>query len=434
MPGYQVDVMKRDTRMEMIAAKIGPNPERRIFHDFSRPLSLAVIRMPIEALVYRMKNGRTRIEQAKYLRERELDKTFFSSGQENVSAQRAQHELLLAFAQTSKGKVLGEVLKKAAKQTEALLVTRKGVVVNGNRRLAQMRELLSGDKDGKYAGFTSLECMVLEEGISEADLREIEIRLQGAKDPKLDYNWIDEILLAQDLVTDKKSEKQIASFQNITEKELRLRLRMLEEAKLYVSRYHDGGDQLDILRDEPGAEQQFTELVKAMDDLPEARLDDARSVHYVLTANPTVGRKYGYRIAYSETELPTVMERLATREGLPLGPIGSKALDDEFTEEPERAAEANQFEHVRRFLLDKSDSERKAKVIRSIVDEIEAEREDAAKETRALRKVNEALATLNAVNVREASAATFPEIRDALSKIRDLADRLASEVASAPNT
>lgn len=429
---YPIDMPSLEQRVATVASRIGKNPEKRPFKFFSRDLNLPVIHMPIDGLVYRMKNGRTRTEQGKYLREHGKAADFFAAGQENVSAQRAQHAILLKFAESSKGRVLPEVLRKDKRQTEPLLITRQGVVLNGNRRLALMRELLQDDRDNgrsQYSTFETIECLVLDEGMAEAELREIEIRLQGARETKLDYDWIDEILLARDLLGDGKTAQQVADFQNMSEKELKTRLRMLDEADLYVKQYHaDRGGMLDLLRDEKGAEQQFIELVEALRSVPEELQNQARAVHYVLTANPSEsGRKYNYRIAYGQRELPKVLERIAKREGVAIQEA-AVIVDEDDPFADDAIPGGTTFVEITAWLSDQKDSHRKAKVIREVVDEIVAEREDEQRETRALRRSKESLEILNRIDLREASAETLAELDSVLSEIKAAAVRLQAEL------
>ena len=54
-----------------------------------------VVRLEIDLPVYRMKNGRTQVEQYQYLEETGHPEDFFECGEENISAQQAQHKILL---------------------------------------------------------------------------------------------------------------------------------------------------------------------------------------------------------------------------------------------------------------------------------------------------------------------------------------------------
>src|SRR5207249_750042 len=123
------------------------------------------------------------------------------NGQEDEEAQRAQHTILVGFAESGKGESVIPIktaLSKDAEQTEPLLLTREGVVVNGNRRLAAMRELFR-ENSTQFARFCSVRVLILPEGITADELRRIEVRLQMTPQTLLPYEWVAEALAVRDL-------------------------------------------------------------------------------------------------------------------------------------------------------------------------------------------------------------------------------------------
>jgi hypothetical protein len=123
--------------------------------------------------------------------ERKKRQTFFKQGQENEAAQQAQHDILVKFAETGrKGSVtpIVDVLEIEG-QTQSILITSTGVVVNGNRRLAGMRDLYAKSAND-HRSFSHVKCMVLPAGVTESEIVEIEIRLQMKQRTELDYDWI----------------------------------------------------------------------------------------------------------------------------------------------------------------------------------------------------------------------------------------------------
>jgi hypothetical protein len=424
-----VNVTPIEERRRKIASKITPDTERRKFRHFSRPLDLPVILMSIDDLVYRMRNGRTRTEQAKWVKENKKPRDFFSAGQDNLSVQRVQHDLLLKFANGEKGRVLLDVLKKDQEQTDPLLITREGVVLNGNRRLALMRHLREQDRldnTNLYSAFATVECQVLDPGIGEPEMREIETRLQAARETKLGYDWIDEILLARDLRDDGKTAGQIADLMNMKEADLNVLFQRLEEAELYVREYlrepDEEGETLAPLRDIVGAEQQFIELQKALADLPAEQHDNARAIQHVLTANPAPsgqGRKYDYRYAYQQEHISTVMERLAKRAGIDLTMADKpKPVDDDPFADDQGDDVAISFAPVKAWLNNRENADEKATMIRDVTREIREEQDDQQRETRALRQVTEMLSDLQSIDLRSAAPATIDPISDKLQQIQ----------------
>jgi len=110
------------------------------------------------------------------------------SDQDTAEMQQLLHGLLVAEAADPHGPIFAE-LERLELQTEPLLVTAAGVVVNGNRRLAAMRELLHRAPDC-YAGFAEVAVAILPAESLPADLEFIEAALQMAPETKLAYGWI----------------------------------------------------------------------------------------------------------------------------------------------------------------------------------------------------------------------------------------------------
>ena len=146
-----------------------------------------VIEVPETALLYRSANGRIVAELAQSaLKDPARSSSLDNEGSD--ATQRLLHELLVEKAGDPAGSILGE-LARHAQQTEPLLIDSSGVVVNGNRRLAAMRELLARDPD-RYARFKRVRVARLPDEATPADLEAIEAALQMAPDIKLAYGWI----------------------------------------------------------------------------------------------------------------------------------------------------------------------------------------------------------------------------------------------------
>ena len=151
-------------------------------------VDLPVAPVPTELLVYRADNGRVLAEVA----------AAAEAGGERVASLRARaadgdvqallHRLLIAAARDPRAPIFDE-LAEHGRQTEPLLVTRTGLVVNGNRRLAAMRELGAADP-ARFAGFAEVEAAVLPPDTGTADVEYIEAALQMAPSLRLDYGWI----------------------------------------------------------------------------------------------------------------------------------------------------------------------------------------------------------------------------------------------------
>src|ERR1700739_3361031 len=140
---YKIKVVPKHERETQIALKRDSTTEKSAFHEYqSETQQLPVIRLPIELPIYRIANGRTRTSQLQHVRSHKLAEDFFSSGQENEETQQAQHGILSVFSKKGPPPLQPDTtaLEKDGRQTEPILITASGVVVNGNRRLAAMRE------------------------------------------------------------------------------------------------------------------------------------------------------------------------------------------------------------------------------------------------------------------------------------------------------
>src|SRR3954466_8634448 len=103
-PLFTIQVRDLADRQHQINEKCLANPPLVKFHAFpGGAIDLPVIELDIKLPVYRMENYRTKIRQLAFVRQNNLPSTFFSSGQEDQEAQRAQHRILVDFAESGRG-------------------------------------------------------------------------------------------------------------------------------------------------------------------------------------------------------------------------------------------------------------------------------------------------------------------------------------------
>src|SRR5262245_48470605 len=97
---YTVTVTPAHVREQQILQLVKDTDKREPFYAYqNREVELPIIRVPIGLPIYRMANFRTRIAQQSYIRREKKDQNFFRQGQENEAAQKAQHEILVKFAE-----------------------------------------------------------------------------------------------------------------------------------------------------------------------------------------------------------------------------------------------------------------------------------------------------------------------------------------------
>ncbi len=207
---YKIKVTPKHEREAQIALACQNPIEMSAFHEYQNATQpLPVVRLPIELPIYRMANGRTRTDQLKYIRQHKKPSDFFRAGQENQESQQAQHDLLDRFSKEGTASIIpiADVLAEG-RQTDEILITSAGVVVNGNRRLAAMRELYAPGEPA-YQGFSHVRCRVLPVGVSDKEIKEIEVRLQMQPETKLPYTWVNEALTIRDLMDNGFSKEEI---------------------------------------------------------------------------------------------------------------------------------------------------------------------------------------------------------------------------------
>lgn len=136
---------------------------------------------------YRMENGRTidAQDKFKYLYPEKANAFKDPSSQE---AQQLQHSILVEMAEESDLKNL--LLKKG--QTRPILLRHDGYVMDGNRRLAAMRQIHSLETKGPKPDFSYITVARLPE-LPAKEIQSIETRLQDSKDGKAEYFWVSKI-------------------------------------------------------------------------------------------------------------------------------------------------------------------------------------------------------------------------------------------------
>ncbi|WDR02381.1 hypothetical protein PSQ19_17480 [Devosia algicola] len=144
------------------------------------------------------------------------------------------------------------------KQTEPIMITQSGVVVNGNRRLTAMRELY-GERKAEFPTFAEVECMVLPP-LTEEQIDDIETRLQERPETKLPYSWINETLkIRRQLEKKSKKETDIADMRRKSVGDIRKSLSALNYAEIYLRDWCGAPNDYRLV--EKGGEQFFSDLV-----------------------------------------------------------------------------------------------------------------------------------------------------------------------------
>lgn len=219
------------TRKSEIAAKVTQSKKEFPLEVMGKYQGLKQIRVRIGLPVYRIENGRTRTFQREYLATHpDAPSDLFTKDPESLAAQKAQHEILKKLVEDED---LLKEFQSGTQQTEPVIVTSSGVVVNGNRRLCAWRTLLSGDPD-KFKNFEFIEVAVLPEDCDEAEIRALEKRLQIQKTHRAEYKWHNKAAMLREEREAEASPEALAKSYDITKKEVELLIGALEYAEIYL--------------------------------------------------------------------------------------------------------------------------------------------------------------------------------------------------------
>lgn len=145
---------------------------------------LAVYRIPIKYLMYNIRNGRFAAELLD--REAQLKRKLDPAGLEDTK----EIQRLLIELNPSQTRALREDLSRNG-QLDPGIITHDGAVINGNRRMAILTSLYEETSDPK---FEYLRAARLPKAVDEKDLWRLEAGLQFAKEFRLDYSPINELL------------------------------------------------------------------------------------------------------------------------------------------------------------------------------------------------------------------------------------------------
>ena len=313
---YSVVVRSIEQRKQQIEQKRKASESSRNIHPFyefqNRRHDLPIIQLEFGAPVYRMQNYRTRTAQLKYARDHGKASDFFSSGQENESSQQVQHELLVAFAKDGRAGSIVPIYDslRSEEQREPLIITAGGVVVNGNRRLAAMRELLT-ESPADFRRFSHVDCAVLPTSVTVDEIREIEVRLQMRSETRLPYGWVNESLAVQELLESRKSIAHIADLMSQPKQYVKNADGALREADLYLKEWeHAPGEYQKV---EDGA-QFFSDFAKGIQHKQGDELEISRRIGWTLfSAQDIKGRRYSYNFGFgkrTDEVVASLVERL----------------------------------------------------------------------------------------------------------------------------
>lgn len=423
--GYSINLVAKSEREERIKKAIEASTKTVDFYDFrNRKHELPVITIDISVPIYRMQNFRTFSDQHQYIADENASGDFFKNGQELETVQQVQHEILVELANKGKSDTVKPVIEalEQEKQREPLLIASNGMVVNGNRRLAAMRELLK-----EHSEFSHVELMVLPADATSDEILDVEANLQAKPETKLDYDWIGDGQLIHELKQRGRDTTGIAKQLNRTKSDIENTLLSLVEGEIYLRDWLGKPDQYSIIRGD--AEQLFGDLPKLLNNKPNDIKEASRAIAYTLFENRDKinGRLYNYNPAIGKlTE--NVLDHFSKQ--LEANGITLNAEDDDgddFLVDFEDDQQ-NSYSQLTQTL---KDDETKNTAISALIEAcdiaIETEKNKKSGEA-ALKSIVQAHSKLVSVDISTASKETYRGIEKQLSAISKVIDGLSKEL------
>jgi hypothetical protein len=428
---YKIQLTAPVSRTATIAAKVIASNEKREFFGFrNRRSELPLIQVPIGLPVYRMENFRTFTDQRDYISSEGKAANYFSAGQESEEVQQAQHQLLYRLALKGKADSIVPVsdVLEAEGQRQPLLITAGGVVVNGNRRLAALRELY--DNGSKFSHFSHIDVLVLPADATAEEIVDIEANLQAVPETKLDYDWIGEAQLINRLVNLGRTPAQVATQLRRKEKDIKYAIQTLAEADLYLKEAPGTGGNYSEIRED--AEQLFGDLPKLLEGKSEPMKEASRVVAWTLYQNKgrLDGRLYDYNAAIGG-RADDVLDRVADELGIPTetgADDGSAADEEDFAidigDEPQKTNFSGVIEALKAADNDAA-VEALIEATQTVIQLDKGQRSGNA----ALKSIQQAHTKLASVDISKAEKSTVPKIAKQLEAIKALIGNLENTIA-----
>jgi len=215
-------------------------------------------------------NHRTKAERLKVCRDAG-NPHLFDQDPLGPAAQEAQLELLKNHAGFED---LKADLRERG-QRETAVVTAEGVLINGNRRVAALRDLRNGEKNLKAQ---YVRAFVLPADATSEEIRLLEAELQVSKTFLEDYSWINRGFLLEELLTEHNQDFDlVAKIMRMKVKDVRDESRKFKLVDQLVAISDQAYMHVDF---EPN-ESAFTELADHIANLPVAEANAVRHAYFL---------------------------------------------------------------------------------------------------------------------------------------------------------
>jgi hypothetical protein len=401
----------------------------------AKTISLRRVRVKATFPLYRIQSGRTRLAQSAYLDEHpEIPKDFFQDP-EDPKVQQTQHQILLRLIAE---KDLNKDLEDRG-QREPLVLTKDGFVVDGNRRLASLRE---EEKD-------YVEAVVLPEDAEAAEIYETELELQMQKETKAPYNWIDQALHINYGIKDLREDiKTVAARMRLSEQEVKDEIEKLELVRSYLEWLGEPGKYHKVPSDSTGSmKEAFGHLAQRLTSREMLRRPAAERRTIRNAVFLAISQEAGYMqvrsiVKQMSQKSTKIVERLRKKKVISTkstkkkpaasAPKAKRRVTD--STDPLRAlvddtdtTVEDDLEDLHLLVADAANAKDVGPALMEAIEELEEEEKETKRQQRPLERIRAAVASLEKVDLDSATEG-LAEIAREISRVFEEAERLRKSI------
>ena len=426
---FSVKITPRSEREAMISERVKVSEEfgEPIYQFRGETYRPRVIRLPIGVPVYRLENCRTFSAQQTEIARHAFDRNFFAKGQEVHDAQISQHKILLELAKRGTDSVtpIFDVLQKDG-QRETILISASGVVVNGNRRLSAMRELLRQSDGSVDSRFEYVRCAVLPPDTVRDEIDDIEADLQARPETKLAYDWIGDARLIRRQVDKGRTTKQVADRLRRSKFDIENVLQALDEADLYLSEWLGRPGEYELVQD---GQQIFGDIPKSIAKQNNNLKNASRAIAWTIFDNrdKISGRVYRLNRAFG-TLAPKTLDLLEDRLNILIDDEEYDSVQetekDDFVIDIEAEYDARDYTAIIKALRNTDSTDEKVDALVDACEtaiELDKGQRNEQAALRALVQVNSKLASIDPAT---AGSETLPAMLKQIESIRHGLDKI----------
>jgi hypothetical protein len=386
------------------------------------------IRVETDFPLYNINSGRTHRAHAEYLdKHRQLPQDFFSDP-EDPKVQQAQYEILLSMIDERE---LSTDLDQQG-QRVAIVLTKDGCVVDGNRRLAALRA-----KKEEY-----FDAVVLPSDAQSHEIYETEIELQMQRETKAPYTWVDQALHIEYGITNlKETPEQVARRMRLTKEEIIRELGKLALVRQYLAWLGEDGKYHKIPSAAGGQmEQAFEDMVQRFSGAAMKRKRETERRLIREACFQAIRGEAGYKdirsiIKHFSQSTTKIVQKLRERKPLQKPPhehtkSGRKLQEADSKGDPLRAlakSGVSSSSSAVEELIDVVNDPATASTVLEIVEDLEAEEKESKRQQQPLQRIEHAISDVKHIMLGE-DANDLESIAKALARLADEVERLSKRV------